>query len=112
MLQYTVELLSQSSTPPPSLVAFCLCNLIIAMLFFSSRNINESPKLCSSIIPIVEVSKKEQAKEQEDIVTFTLEEEEEGKEEDGDDELKKRVEEYIEKMNRLWKSENGHHKSF
>lgn len=101
----------------PSLLAFCICNLIIALLLLASAGgiptltikkpvligdaVSETKLTGSFADEQVEedvICAEEEAQEEE-------EEEEEALEGDEDDELEKRAEEFIERMNRILKAE-------
>ncbi|KAL3524189.1 hypothetical protein ACH5RR_017023 [Cinchona calisaya] len=129
MLSSTFDLITLAAASTNSLVAFCFCNLIIVILLVSSskpisdvdeesvivENRIKSYTTCKSYTKMNEVSKdvKEAAinnvEESPDHHHHEEEEEEEESqdccEEANDDELRRRVEEFIEKVNRGWKAE-------
>ncbi|KAL3647433.1 hypothetical protein CASFOL_008401 [Castilleja foliolosa] len=127
MLDYTIELISLAASN--SLAVFCFCNLIIAILLIGSSSNSEEIKPINnntfSSLANDENFKKstfsdqfEKANCNKNVVIETVEEkvscvsidmvdfeEEEEEEEVNDDELKKRADEFIEKINRGWRAE-------
>ncbi|KAL7194035.1 hypothetical protein ACSBR2_025644 [Camellia fascicularis] len=122
MLDSTIELITLAASN--SIVVFCFCNLIIGILLVggtkpASEFVQDSP----IPLPIVDHRSKNGDIE-ETIATCSLNndvdastvvsescaekamvDEEKGKENEEDDELRKRVEEFIDKINRGWKAE-------
>lgn len=99
MLESTFELIAMAASN--SHMIFCLCNLIIAFVVVGSSKSNDgNRKLISSVADeengnTTSVSLLQKAR---------VEADEGGKDED-DEDLKRRVEEFIQKMNEGWKEE-------
>lgn len=124
MLYSTVELISQASSN--SLAAFCFCNFLIAILlvgnlkpssqFREEEKLNELPT-----VPDEDNVKKhaffrtqksndlivEAEEENASSVSITIvdDDDEEERLNEDEDELRKRVEEFIDKINRGWRAE-------
>lgn len=114
MLESTLELISLAASN--SHMVFCLFNLIIALLVVGSTKSNDhNRKLISSVVndknadqdsvsslktvTSTPVETGEMSTDSEDVCQG------EGDEDDGNDDLKRRVEEFIQKMNMGWKEE-------
>ncbi|CAL5376803.1 unnamed protein product [Camellia sinensis] len=122
MLDSTIELITLAASN--SIVVFCFCNLIIGILLVggtkpASEFVQDSP-----IPPPIVDHRNKNGDIEETITTCSLNndvdastvvsescaekaivDEEKGKENEEDDELRKRVEEFIDKINRGWKAE-------
>ncbi|XAR66166.1 hypothetical protein NMG60_11012286 [Bertholletia excelsa] len=108
MFSFTLELITTAASN--SLLIFCFCNLIIAILLIggsrpasgfqqrSKNAIEETNSTCSSNKNAVENGGE---LSNEEAVT---DEEEDNKDEE-DEELRRRVEEFIDKINRGWQAE-------
>ncbi|KAJ8626526.1 hypothetical protein MRB53_019833 [Persea americana] len=102
MLLSTVELLSLASYNP--FIIFCLCNLIIAVLIISgskslSPSDDQNAETCVANVASESIEEGETGRDEDnsDHPNYCAEE--------SDDELRRRVEEFIEKINRRWKAE-------
>ncbi|KAJ6882915.1 hypothetical protein NC651_029251 [Populus alba x Populus x berolinensis] len=135
MFESTVELIAQAASN--SLVIFCFCNLIIVMILMGSKPVSNFGQ--ESEIPQSMVTKTH-TKVKEDILAMpsldgnkmstddgrvsdiTLEEptgdddeEENGndnEEDEDEDELRRRVEEFISKVNHGWRAESSRHHAY
>ncbi|KAI8564656.1 hypothetical protein RHMOL_Rhmol03G0198000 [Rhododendron molle] len=129
MLNSTIELITLAASN--SLLIFCFCNLIIAVLLlggskpcsefgdqehscgiptppftFRSRNEVEGPETstCSAVLDKHNASSTGVG-EARDAEKATADEEKENDDDGDDDELRRRVEEFIDKINEGWKAE-------
>ncbi|XP_058106308.1 uncharacterized protein LOC131249519 [Magnolia sinica] len=104
MLPSTFDMIHQASSN--SLLIFCLCNFIIAILLIngsksvSPSNGRESSTCVSVVTPLSNKRIEVYEKGEEDS-----DDQENCDEDNDDDELRKRVEEFIDKINRTWKAE-------
>ncbi|KAI3471065.1 hypothetical protein Pfo_027728 [Paulownia fortunei] len=126
MLDSTFELICLAASN--SLMVFCFCNLIIAIIVVgsskpSSQFNEEKPKVVPSIVNddsfnkvsvslCEKISTLVEAGEASSVSITMVEneggspdEEEEEEDDDDDDDLKRRVEEFIEKINNGWRAE-------
>lgn len=132
MLDVTLDLITQTASS--SLLAFCFCNLIIVIILVGSKpgsEFNQERSHASTSTPLSAVStantnekgvlvvpKDENREEKNELVAVNEvssaqnavrddndNEDKEDEDDGGDDELRKRVEEFIEKVNRGWKAE-------
>ncbi|KAF9624913.1 hypothetical protein IFM89_015535 [Coptis chinensis] len=126
MFHAIVEFISRVSSN--SLLVFSFCNLIILILFVSHSKCSSSPSHNESGVRVA-LSPKETEKEhiEEDEASFSIQieassdivaevpvtkkelvnqaEANKNKDEEDEDELRRRSEEFIEKINRAWKAE-------
>ncbi|KAL3652346.1 hypothetical protein CASFOL_002027 [Castilleja foliolosa] len=98
MLDSTLELISQAASNP--LMVFCFCNLIIAILLVGS-----STKPCSTNTEEKSRVGPNDATGKLSSLDTTMVEIKEGPPHEADDDLKRRVEEFIEKINKGWRAE-------
>ncbi|PIA49960.1 hypothetical protein AQUCO_01300596v1 [Aquilegia coerulea] len=129
MFSATIEFISLVSSN--SLLVFCFCNLIIIILLFSNSKSDSTPSHSGSSVYVAVNPKrieKEQIKESEPLVSIDIEasseviekevvanvptvdkepvnEKIDDEEDEDEDELRKRVEEFIAKINTAWKAE-------
>ncbi|GMN40902.1 hypothetical protein TIFTF001_010127 [Ficus carica] len=132
MLDVTLDLITQTASS--SLLAFCFCNLIIVIILVGSKpgsEFNQERSHASTSIPLSAVAtantsekevlvipKDKNREEKSELVAVNEvssaqnavrddndNEDKEDEDDGGDDELRKRVEEFIEKVNRGWKAE-------
>lgn len=132
MLDSTIELISLAASN--SLAVFCFCNLIIAVLLvgsskptpqfdqvvkpinafpinndeFKKNRVSSSPEKAKDDLVQIEEEEEEEEKVSSAVSIDMVENGDETPDQDDDnddDELRKRVEEFIEKTNRRWRAE-------
>ncbi|KAL0371618.1 UNVERIFIED_CONTAM: hypothetical protein Scaly_0843400 [Sesamum calycinum] len=102
MLDLTIELIGLAASN--SLAVFCFCNLIIAILLVgSSKPSSQFDEGKPNALPTTEEEKVSSVSI--DMVDNEEETLDQKQEYDDDDELRKRVEDFIEKINRGWRAE-------
>lgn len=113
MFNSPIELIA--STASNSLFVFCFCNFIIVVLLISgSKPALDHAQGCADVPPRVtyeykidmgETKEENVSTEDSELGIDEANNHEKDEKEEGDDELRRRVEEFIEKTNRKWKEE-------
>lgn len=129
MLDSILELITQAASS--STFIFCFCNLIIVIILLDlkpSLNVHQKSEIHLSIcesetqkqeinsksiesltqekeVPRVVIDVEAEEEEEEEEVEIEIENNDDVEIENNDDELRKRVEEFIEKVNKKWKEE-------
>lgn len=104
-----------SSTTTSSLLAFFICHLIIAALLLSVAvsapdrrpTVEENCGFESINIYSLEEGNRYVENDEEEDVPTAIRVDDDDDDNDDDEELQKKAEEFIEKMNRAWRAENG-----
>lgn len=98
----------------PSVLAFCLCQMIIAVLLLSGSTVNSKQwninYIDYGVMRRTAITEQDDGienceKETKDPDTSDDNGDDECGDGDGDDDLRKRAEEFIERMNRVWRAE-------
>ncbi|KAL1558888.1 histone H3.v1-like [Salvia divinorum] len=101
MVVWMIELISLAASN--SLAVFCFCNVLIAILVIGSSQTSSEPDEMANPT-IVHLKQIPEEKESSQSVSIDMVNKDDDEEEE-EDELRKRVEEFIEKTNRGWEAE-------